>query len=389
MVLKNRFVIGVIVGLFLIMSIVVVSADYTLLCLRDGEKVEFSKCNPLMGNRYCHSDITCNYCVYRNSAGTAWCPANLNQCNAIGMGCTYLGGGSGGGGGIIDATPPEISACSPVNDRVYNSRRQNLKCSSDEIATWYYKDLNDRKPKWKRICREKFGCDKKISFDEGENHIIIKAVDEQGNSVEVERTFRVDSKKPKISKTYPKKGFANGVFEIEFKELNPKSLILHYGSQTQEVDLSTCTTDRRDKTRCSVEVDVTSYDGQRIYYWFVLTDVADTVAKYKRVGLYVDTSDPVLLNPDSFWSQRAEPGERNSKYIDFNLKIDERNLDEVSYMDLDARRPKWKRMCSRLRGGDCQKKVRFKKGAHRVDIQITDEAGNAVSAGRIEFDVDY
>jgi len=40
-----------------------------------------------------------------------------------------------------------------------------------------------------------------------------------------------------------------------------------------------------------------------------------------------------------------------------------------------------------LRDDRCIKRVSFRSGHHELDVQITDEAGNAIGAERVEFDV--
>jgi len=81
----------------------------------------------------------------------------------------------------------------------------------------------------------------------------------------------------------------------------------------------------------------------------------------------------------SFFVSPFLPFINQSRFINFYLDV-------VEYKDWNSNRPKWKRLCSRLKRGMCEKKKSFKKGHHVVDIQVTDEAGNAISE-RIEFDV--
>tara|TARA_B100001971_G_C18226906_1_gene561134 strand:+ start:1561 stop:1914 length:354 start_codon:yes stop_codon:yes gene_type:complete len=101
------------------------------------------------------------------------------------------------------------------------------------------------------------------------------------------------------------------------------------------------------------------------------------------VVLVMALDAPIINNIDSYWFQ----GEgRYNKYIYFEIDLDEDNLDEVSILDNNARRPRWKRICSRLKNGMCVKKVSFKMGHHEVDVMVMDEAGNAIGE-RIVFDV--
>ena len=68
------------------------------------------------------------------------------------------------------------------------------------------------------------------------------------------------------------------------------------------------------------------------------------------------------------------------------MEIDEVNFDVITYIDNENTRGRDKRICSRLRTNRCIKRVSFKPGHHELDVQVTDEAGNAIST-RLEFDV--
>ncbi|MEK6859894.1 MAG: hypothetical protein AABX54_03700 [Nanoarchaeota archaeon] len=355
----------------ILLSLSIFSA-YQLLCLKKGEIIKFSECNPLMKNYYCNSNFYCSYCVFTGSNGKP-CPAMINKCNALGLSCN-----SDNNNATLDKTPPKISMCSPINNSYSGATRQIIKCSADEVSTWYYRDFSDSK--WTKLCDRTISCMKTVSFDEGPQHIVIKAVDRAGNEAQVERVFAVDSNKPKILKTYPKEGFSNGEFFVEFKEENPKTLKLFYGNKSKDVVLTECDI-QKSKTICDVSAVVTEFDGKTMPYWFELTDIADSKAVSKKIYLKVDISAPEILNPTSFWTQGTG---KNNKYIYFNINVKEPNLDSIEYNDNSG---SWKTLCSSLKNGKCEKKVTFsKKGHHSVDIQLTDDAGNSV-AKRIEFDV--
>src|SRR3989344_2556350 len=156
---------------------------------------------------------------------------------------------------------------------------------------------------------------------------------------------------PKIKKTFPKKGFADGDFIVEFQEENPRNLTLFYGInqfKTKNINLGTCTS-KKNKYSCETNVNLLPYNNQA-----------------------------------SFWSQN-EPG---SKDIFFDLDINEPNFDEVVYSYLDSRgKVKEKRLCSKLTEGKCVKKESFKAGVWDLTLIIRDQAGN--SAGYpVHFVVD-
>ena len=72
----------------------------------------------------------------------------------------------------------------------------------------------------------------------------------------------------------------------------------------------------------------------------------------------------------------------------FYFNITEENLDEIGYIDNEDRKPRFRRLCSRLKNGICEKKKTFRRGYHNLDIQITDKAGNQIGYN-IDFEIDY
>ena len=108
--------------------------EYTLLCLKKGEKIEFSKCNPRMNDKTCRYD-SCRYCVYNGVSG-AYCHALLNNCNREGLTCTSLNEEY-----KLDTIPPEMTINNPNNDLiVYNSKKILLDIGVNEPSSLYYLD---------------------------------------------------------------------------------------------------------------------------------------------------------------------------------------------------------------------------------------------------------
>ena len=65
-----------------------VSADTTkLICLDDGETIEFSKCNSNIPDRTCDSTWGCQFCVTEKSSGV-YCPQSINACNSQSLTCS-------------------------------------------------------------------------------------------------------------------------------------------------------------------------------------------------------------------------------------------------------------------------------------------------------------
>ena len=350
-----------------------VSADqYTLLCLNKGQKVEFSKCNPSIADRTCLS-LVCQYCTSLKDSGV-YCPASPNVCNTLGLICSSLGGNSS-----IDAKPPEITVKSPVQDFIYNSRLVEINVNASELSNMYYYDNVYGRGLWTRLCTKCLSYDGRRNFKDGFNNITIKAGDLFGNEAFASISFYVDSKKPKIRSYEPKRGYANGDFEVMFTEENPKTLVLYYGNnltgyRNKDLNINDCLLDKG-KYHCNTSVDLKDYNGQMIDYRFNITDIAGTSDSKKPVMLKVDTTYPVV----TYFNYTIL-----GKYVTFNMSIDELNFDKVKYYDYSSLWPSWKTLCSILKNNACVKKKTFISGIHNLSMQVADEAGNSV-----EFPVDF
>ena len=362
-----------IVALFIIFSTGMVSAN-RLYCLSDGQQLPpgcvSSEC------KYTCSSTLCQICT-TNSGFPGVNPATCN-----GQTCSFLGGG-----GSNDLNPPSINLVSPKEGDLFTEKSIPLIINLNEQGSLFYMDLLDHRPRWSRICSgcSSYSNDKR--FNEGENSIKIKAVDNSGNENYTEVSFFIDSKKPKIKNTFPRDNeFANGEFIVEFQEENAKNLTLYYGNsfRTKKLNINNdCVFDGKRKYICSTNVDLNDFDQQQIEYYFVLSDIAGGVDESKHVFVNVDNTAPVLKNPGNFWTQDSE----KPKYIYFNLSVDEINFNEVVYTYLDSRGSlKEKRLCSKLVDGICEKRKTFRQGNYDLNILIRDAAGNSVGYP-ISFDV--
>lgn len=334
---------------------------YKRLCLTHGQTVP-SMQNPRFT---CERDI-CQICVTDN-----YYPTSPNYCNDL-DGCNQFGNDTGGG---LDTTPPVMTINSPVNNNIYNNRRVIFDIRTNEESSIYYIDNINGRGVYSRLATLTNIFNKGISFKNGLNNITIKAIDKNGNSAETTKVFYVDSQGPKITKTEPKKGFATGEFFAWFTEENPVSLTLDYGNQlkgrrTANVNLNDCSRDNG-KYYCTINVNLNEYNSQNIDYFFKLSDIAGSIFNSKPVYLKVDTASPIINNPNSMFTI-------NGKYANFKINVTEPNLMEVSYYDNFDARPLWKKLCTSLRNGLCEKKTSMKPGEHIVDIKAIDNAGNSI-----------
>lgn len=359
-----------------------VSAEFWA-CFQEGEIVNY--CNDYRDSKtYVGSHPLC-MSIYRE-AENCYVHGTWAKCNALDPAdCRTNTGGTTN----FDLTPPEFEILSPINNTLYNSRSIYLAFSLDEKADVYYRDLTSTSVYWKRICT---GCspgdvayNRSRSFAEGENNLIFKAVDVMKNEAYVSLTFLVDSIKPRIYRTGPRSnGFADGNFEAQFKESNPKKLTLHYGIDSAEVDLDECY-ESSYKKMCNIEVDLDEYNGEKIPYYFEIEDISGNKYSSRATNVFVDTEPPKVKNEDSFY-------DINGRYVEFNLSIDEDNLYKVSmlktYTSTYGPRTITTTLCTRLTNGYCYKKQSFAAGDYDLSIQITDKAGHSIAIP-VEFTISY
>ncbi len=362
--------------IILLFSIASISASaYNLVCLGKGGKVEFSKCNPSIKDYICTS-TSCNICASICPNG-AYGPASPNKCNALGLSCTYIDGS-------VDQQPPILTILNPEEGNVYNSKALLLSLEADEIVSISYA-YPDSRGRWSPICTKCTSHNGKRSFKEGNNNLTFRARDLFGNTAYFNRSFIVDSQKPRISKTLPSGGFTASDFYLEFKETNPASLIFNYGNDISGRKSlpfninSDCIQDSKDKTKykCSRYVNVEEYDSEKIQYNFNLTDIAGNSFISKIINLNIDTSPPVINSLEHYIKSRT---------VTFIMNVTELNFDNIEYIDNSALRPMWRILCSSLSKGICKKSLSFSIGHHNLDIQVTDDAGNTV-AQPVSFDI--
>lgn len=383
MISKKIGILSIAVMLLMVVSVVSVNAEFWS-CFSKGDDIDY--CNPLVQDRSCGATL-CQYCMHSyDEVEGCYNQGNYPVCLNLDQEDCIFGGG---GAGEVDGEAPELTINYPEEGEVYTSRSTLLDLYLNEEADVYFLDNIHGRGRWSRVCSNCEDYSRKRSFKEGFNDLTFKAVDDNGNEAFVNKSFYIDSRAPRIRKTEPRRGFANGYFTAQIDELNPIELILNYGNletgmREQIVDLDDCYEDRR-KINCDTIVNLEDYDGEEIEYWFELEDMAGSVGVSRTLGLDVDTTYPILDNPESFWEQ----GEgRYSRYVYFEFNITEENLDGITYIDQSESRPRERRLCSRLRDGVCKSRKSFRRGDHALDIQITDEAGNSIGK-RIEFNVDY
>ena len=310
---------------------------------------------------------------------------DANECISLCLDVEICNGFDDTCDGIIDEDCKEgLVLISPEEDE-FDSRRILFEIDvAQDSGRVLYRRNNGR---WSTFCHRLQTCTKSISLPDGEHEIDFMITDFHGVVHDVSKELFIDSRAPRIGRIEPRIGFANGEFSVEFSEENPILLELNYGvlSDTRKKILdieSDCELNRR-RYLCSTEVDLSDFDEQEIRYWFELTDIVGASHESRVIEVSVDTTDPILNNPESFWEQ----GEgRLYRYFYFSFDVTEANFDEINYIDLNDLRPRERRLCSRLIGGICVRRTAFRIGDHVLDVNIIDEAGNSITE-RIEFSV--
>jgi len=381
----NRKIIGMAIFalLFVMTSLVIVSAEFWA-CKEYREVVNY--CDNYKPSRTCLQTMGCSYCmsVY-DEVKDCFVHGSWPVCQNLDPECgTY-------GTGTIDTEPPVLIINSPIEGEIYKSRSVLLDFSTDTKADVSYFDLINGRGRTTGVCRNCFSYSRSRSFKEGYNHIRFEAKDMLGNPVYEEVTFFVDSKKPRISRVEPRRGFASGEFEIQFQEDNPFELIIHYGNhlgyKDHEVNItSECVLDRT-RYKCNTNIDLKEYDGTNIFYTVKLKDIADNTVESRRpTELTVDMTFPVILNPTTLFEQ----GEgRYSRYVTFNVDVTEQNLEKVYYTYKDYRgNDRDKTLCTRLKDNVCEKRLSFREGHYDITLKVIDEAGNFIGEP-LSFDVEY
>jgi len=362
---KTKIGIAMLLVVALLVSISFSSA-YKLVCLSYGQSIP----NAEIQRYRCDHDQCINICTTDNLY-----PTNPGFCTDFGA-CQSIGTPE------VDASPPKFNVSSPSNDAVYDSTSVLFDLKFDEPSSIYWIDNINGRNIWKKICSN---CDtsflKSLRLSEGKNNITIKATDRNGNSAYSTKVFTIDSKDPKLKRIMPKGGFADGEFSVEFQEDNPVSLVLKctdFVLQTNySVNLNNDCSTYRGKTSCDFFMNISKYDGKEIQCNVKLTDIAGNSAEFRKpVTVEVDNTFPKVLNSPIY----TQGVGKDSKYIYFNLSIDEKNFDEVVYTYYDSRgNLKEKPICSRLRNGVCEVRKSFSRGSYDLNVVVRDEAGNAVS----------
>jgi hypothetical protein len=361
---KSKKSIGIL-GMLLMLSILnfAAAADYCWLQMGKGDKVHISQTD-----YYTCTHTTCQICAYSSNN---WY-ASWNKCQVDGI--AVCSSGSSGGGGPIQSPLTLDVVLGFKNGDILTKQTQTIEIKTNKVAAITM--LDNIAGTQSNLCANCVNYRRSFNFKQGLNNITIRAV--KGNEVLTKTyVFFVDNQKPRISKVTPEANkYANKTFTVSYNEENVKTMEIYYGTGTPlKQTLNNCLSGKNQI--CSIDLDLTQFDGKQINYWFVLTDIANNVVQSRTTKVNVDVSSPKLLEVN------VTPETRGG-YVKFSLKVDEKNLNKIYYYDNGD--TKGKVLCSTLKNGICSNRFSFKPGEHNVIITAVDKAGNSASTS-VNFSV--
>jgi len=305
---------------------------------------------------------------------------------------------------LVFAEIPSLTLINPQNNDLYGSKDVQVQLTADSKSLFYYAEIGNS-GKWNKICPS-FGleCSKKIKFKEGINDLLFKAVDSNGASSYTEEViFTIDSVKPVILKISSNGAITKGdLFSVTYNKddrssgqefMNEITLFYGKGDSIQTVSLSDCLTGMNQ--HCDFEnVDVSSFEGETIDYWFNVSTLSHSVLS-KKARVKVDTTAPEIealtegvnqiISSQLYHDSKNQVSSRKVKFI---LDITEANFDRVKYVDSNDcgyNVLPSQVLCTRLSVGRCVVTKNFCVGHHDLVITALDKAGNT---GTIETSLD-
>lgn len=271
---------------------------------------------------------------------------------------------------ILLVSAVNLIVITPVTNSVFNNKNISYNLTSNEISDFYILKNRLSSNSADKLCDDVTSCNVSVSAREGNNNVTIKIINMNGDVNSTNINFLVDTISPRHIISFPKDGKMisnNELFRIKYTEENLKNIILYYGNMSliNSSVIQNCSSG--EKQNCNFNVNLTSFDGQRIKYWFVIFDKAGNFANSSVKLVDVDTDNPKVLSK-SYSIQKNK--------VSFNFQIEEENFDKIVLIDNSGRNPEWVRLCSRLSLGSCVKSKNFKSGIHSINVKVYDNAGN-------------
>ena len=266
----------------------------------------------------------------------------------------------------------DIEILTPEN-KTSGDRKISMNVSTSNMAKYIYYALNSNR--FTKGCQYCHSYTKQFYVTEGSNQLIIRTEDYFGNYSEETVIFTVDSIVPRIKKIEPNNGqyIKGSNFTVYYDENSVKNVTLYYGKEgsMNEYFMNYCSSGQNQA--CSAEVDVSSYDGQEIQYYFVVSDeIHSSISKVNRV--YVDKTVPLIKvnSPSTMIYNGKAPIDVNISELVMSLEMS----------DNDGRPKRLCRNCDYY-----SRNTSFSEGTHKLTLKAIDNAGNE-GYGTITFNID-
>lgn len=220
---------------------------------------------------------------------------------------------------------------------------------------------------WRTFCTKIDSCSRTLYLQEGDNKIDFTLNDYFEDEYTASVNIFVDSRKPRLTRQEPRtNSYTKGAFTATYTEDYPDKLMLYIlNPETEKYEKVKTKKDcepGRNK-ECTINQDVSMYDGEKISYYFELSDKFNTdVGRPQKVTVDITDPDISILSFE-------KTSDRYERYI-LEAEISESVELEYSYPGSS------RRICS-----SCDSAVRYFyfRGdvPEYIDIVATDMAGNS------------
>ena len=271
----------------------------------------------------------------------------------------------------------DIKINSPNTSKVFNSTRLmfNITTDNSSLKGDFSYSYDENPFASIKMCNKAKECVNNIRFNDGPNVLVFRFSDVYGNSAKKEVNISIDSAKPKINSFYKLDKIIsnNSKFLINYSESDLENIILYYGRLKNIKNIS------KSKTECfngtgvvcdfTNSLNLSGFDGYPISFWYDISDKANTISSSKKI-VEVDLTHPKII------SSSANP--QGLSRVRFVFEIQERNFDEISYLDESTCEVNVTSgiLCSEIRQGICVNVKKFCNGDHKLNITVSDKAGN-------------
>ena len=249
--------------------------------------------------------------------------------------------------------------------------------STNIVADVIEYSLDSQDGSYRKLCAHCDFYNVNKNFLDGNHTLTVRA--KLGSEIATDGpvSFSVDSDKPKIIKILPEDGdVVSTTFYIKYTEKNLVGVFLWWNESGPGVytkaPLSGCLPGKNKE--CSLDLNLGSYDGKSISFYFEINDSANTVKSPVRT-IKIDNTNPVVTI--------TSPENKSYSYrrIDLAATVTE-TVEKLEY-SLDG--GSFKKLCKDCNGDSMSKT--FSNGQHILTVRATDYAGNVGESTR-QFYVD-